>query len=312
MSACRTGSGACCRSCSRTSCRSARATATSGSGFVYESARRDRPIGTTKANGRFGVDLVGLNCATCHAGTYRDAPRAPRQVVLGMPAHQMDLQGYARFLTACAKDPRFNADTLIEAIEKSQSRLRLLRRPRLPVLRRRAATRDGILERAQRDTPGSTSGRRRARARRHVQSLQGDVRVRHDHRRHASAPPICRRSGTSGCGAGCGCTGTATTTLVEERNKSAAIGAGATPESLDLAALGAHRGLDPRPQAAGVSGGAHRRRARRRGPAWRMQALARAATTSAAATVGQVTTARRDRHRSRARCDPSRPSWPCR
>ena len=38
--------------------------------------------------------------------------------MLGMPAHQMDLQGYANFLTACANDPRFNADTLIEAIRK--------------------------------------------------------------------------------------------------------------------------------------------------------------------------------------------------
>ena len=35
-----------------------------------------------------------------------------------MPAHQMDLQAYARFLSACAADPRFNSGTLIAAIEK--------------------------------------------------------------------------------------------------------------------------------------------------------------------------------------------------
>ena len=35
-----------------------------------------------------------------------------------MPAHQMDLQGYANFLTATARDPRFEAGTLIEAIRK--------------------------------------------------------------------------------------------------------------------------------------------------------------------------------------------------
>ena len=41
-------------------------------GFLFETPDRDHPIGTTKANGQFGVDLVGLNCATCHAGTYRE------------------------------------------------------------------------------------------------------------------------------------------------------------------------------------------------------------------------------------------------
>ena len=62
------------------------------------------------------VDLVGLNCATCHVGSIRDMPGAGRRFVVGMPANQMDLQGYARFLTACASDPRFNASTLIDAI----------------------------------------------------------------------------------------------------------------------------------------------------------------------------------------------------
>ena len=38
---------------------------------------------------------VGLNCATCHVGTLREAPDAPRRVIVGMPANQMDLQGYA-------------------------------------------------------------------------------------------------------------------------------------------------------------------------------------------------------------------------
>ena len=78
-------------------------------GFIFETPDRDHPIGTTKANGQFGVDLVGLNCATCHAGTYRDTPSSPRQVVLGMPSHGMDLQAYGRFLTAAGQDPRFRS-----------------------------------------------------------------------------------------------------------------------------------------------------------------------------------------------------------
>ena len=65
-------------------------------GFIQESADRG-PIGTTRASGSFGVELAGLNCATCHVGTVRETPSSPRQIVLGMPANQMDLQGYSRF-----------------------------------------------------------------------------------------------------------------------------------------------------------------------------------------------------------------------
>ena len=85
-------------------------------GFLSDGAKHGRPIGTSFRPGN--GDRVGLNCATCHVGTIRDTPDSPRRVVLGMPANQMDLQGYARFLTACANDPRFTASTLIEAIKK--------------------------------------------------------------------------------------------------------------------------------------------------------------------------------------------------
>ena len=62
--------------------------------------------GTTRAPGSFGVELAGLNCATCHVGTLRETPSSPRQIVLGMPAHGMDLQGYSRFLTADGRGGR--------------------------------------------------------------------------------------------------------------------------------------------------------------------------------------------------------------
>jgi mono/diheme cytochrome c family protein len=85
-------------------------------GFVYEAPDRVRPIGTSvRAQ---PIDVVGLNCAVCHTGTVRDAPGAPPRIVLGMPAHQLDLQGYLRFLIACGADERFNADTLLRAIHE--------------------------------------------------------------------------------------------------------------------------------------------------------------------------------------------------
>src|SRR6185369_1484007 len=85
-------------------------------GFTYETPTSDLPMGTTRS--KDFVPRVGLNCATCHVGTYRENAGAAPTIVMGMPAHQMDLQGYARFLSAVAQDPRFNADTLIAAMKK--------------------------------------------------------------------------------------------------------------------------------------------------------------------------------------------------
>ena len=60
----------------------------------------------------------------------------------------MDLQGYARFLTACANDPRFNASTLLAAIKKENPDFGFFKRLvyRLFVIGR---TRSGILDRAK-------------------------------------------------------------------------------------------------------------------------------------------------------------------
>ena len=85
----------------RQAAEAARAWATSGSGSCRDDAPHCRPIGTSYKPGR--VARVGLNCATCHVGTFRETPTSPRQIVSGMPANQMDLQGYANFLTACAQ-----------------------------------------------------------------------------------------------------------------------------------------------------------------------------------------------------------------
>ncbi len=86
-------------------------------GFVYESAASVRPIGTGVREAP--IAQVGLNCASCHTGTIRDTPDGPARFVLGMPAHQFDLQAYLQFLFKCAQDPRFNADTLLPAIREA-------------------------------------------------------------------------------------------------------------------------------------------------------------------------------------------------
>jgi mono/diheme cytochrome c family protein len=203
-------------------------------GFVVEAnAPQGRPIGTTYVEDR--VPLVGLNCATCHVGTVRESPTAPRQIVLGMPAHQMDLQGYANFLTACAQDPRFEAATLIDAIRKQDPNFGFFDGLfyRFFVIKR---TRDGILERAEQnswfaDRPPQGPGRVdtfNPYKRLFGFDLKADPSVG-----TADLPPLFNQRPRQGLWLHWD----GNNDLVEERNKSAAIGAGATAESIDLASL---------------------------------------------------------------------------
>jgi mono/diheme cytochrome c family protein len=202
-------------------------------GFVSEGAAHGRPIGTTEK--RDQVTLVGLNCATCHVGTVRAAPEAPRQIVLGMPANQMDLQAYARFLTACANDPRFTAPILINAIKRENPGFGFVEGfiYRFFAVRQ---TRDGILQRAQENSWFD------------VRPPQGPGRVdTFNPYKVLLKFPIenDRTVGTVDLPSlwnqrmrqGMWLHWDGNNNMVEERNKSAAIGAGATPDSLDLASM---------------------------------------------------------------------------
>src|SRR4051794_41135142 len=77
---------------------------------------------------RLGFDQVGLNCSVCHTGTYRESPQSKREIVLGMPAHSLDLQRFFSFVTACVLDPRFTADNVIGRINEHERKLGLLDR----------------------------------------------------------------------------------------------------------------------------------------------------------------------------------------
>jgi hypothetical protein len=70
-------------------------------GFLYETdatgARRDLPIGVSRRTVR-GVDLVWLNCAVCHTGTYRSRPGEPVRIAPGMPSNNLDLGRFIKFI----------------------------------------------------------------------------------------------------------------------------------------------------------------------------------------------------------------------
>ncbi len=79
-------------------------------GFVTEPGR-ELPIGVSRRR-RFGVDHVGLNCSVCHTATVRPSPGAPPQIVLGMPAQQLDLQSFVQFVLDCTLDNRLTAEAV--------------------------------------------------------------------------------------------------------------------------------------------------------------------------------------------------------
>ena len=85
-------------------------------GFVVEPGK-DLPIGVSRRR-RLGIDHVGLNCAVCHTSTVRDAPDAKPRIVLGMPAQQLDLQGFVRFVLDCTLDNRLTADAVLGRLPK--------------------------------------------------------------------------------------------------------------------------------------------------------------------------------------------------
>jgi len=84
-------------------------------GLIIEDGH-DVPIGFAKR--KIGYEAVEANCALCHTTQFRRTATSKPEIVLGGPAHTLDLQGFQRFLYSCAADPRFTADNVIAAIDR--------------------------------------------------------------------------------------------------------------------------------------------------------------------------------------------------
>jgi mono/diheme cytochrome c family protein len=84
-------------------------------GLAWEPGQ-ELPIGFAKKT--MGFPRITNNCAACHASRYRAAEDAPPVFVTAGPAHTSDIQKNIRFLTACARDPRFTADILLDEISR--------------------------------------------------------------------------------------------------------------------------------------------------------------------------------------------------
>ena len=117
-------------------------------GFIDDGAAHGRPIGTSFLAGR--VDLVGLNCATCHAGTIRErADGEPRRVVARNarepdgPAGLRPLPDRLRQRSAASPRLRSSRPSRRRTRTSGGSRACSIAFVAIP------RTRDGILERAQ-------------------------------------------------------------------------------------------------------------------------------------------------------------------
>ena len=84
-------------------------------GLIYEDGK-DLPIGFAKRH--IGYESVEANCALCHTGEFRRAAGEKPEMLLGAPAHTLDLQAFQAFLYGCAADARFTPANVMAAISK--------------------------------------------------------------------------------------------------------------------------------------------------------------------------------------------------
>jgi hypothetical protein len=199
-----------------------------GFGLLQEPGR-DTPIGFSVR--RVLIDRVGMNCALCHTGTVRDSAQSQARIIEGMPANNFDLQGYARFLYGCAQDPRFTVDNVMQAIAR-RTRLNPLER----LIYREAIwrTREALVEQARRVSFMNTRpdwGPGRVDTFNPYKALQFNFPMEKDHTiGTVDLPAIWRQRPREGMQLHWD----GNNTSVVERNKSAALGAGVTPTTIDI------------------------------------------------------------------------------
>jgi hypothetical protein len=95
-------------------------------GLIFE-PDRDLPIGVSRRH-RIGIDQVGFNCALCHTSTVRESPSARPRIVLGMPAQQLDLQALVQFVLDCSLDNRVTRETVAGRFKESGGQVSLFER----------------------------------------------------------------------------------------------------------------------------------------------------------------------------------------
>ena len=94
-------------------------------GFTYERGadgrERDTPIGLSRTRlgiAPFDVEVIAINCATCHVQTWRLPGQSETRTFVGGSNNRLDAQGYTRFSAACADSRDFSTHNVLGAILK--------------------------------------------------------------------------------------------------------------------------------------------------------------------------------------------------
>ena len=179
---------------------------------VHVRGRAARPADRHVVSRPARVPLVGLNCATCHVGSIRNAPRraAPdRRRHARQPDGPAGLRAVPHRVRQGSAVQRRHAD---RRDQEGEPEVRLLPEASSTASSSSAASRATASSSARRRTPGSTCGRRRVRGAWTRSILTRSCCGSTSKTIVRSEPSICRRCGTSASAKACGCTGTATTT----------------------------------------------------------------------------------------------------
>ena len=201
-------------------------------GMLFEPGK-DLPVGVSKRRVT-GIDRVFLNCAACHVNTVRDTPEGNPRLVVGMPANSLDLLAFERFFFDCATDARFSPEFVVPAIQAMDADLDiidrylvyplavLLMRDQLLMLRQRFAFVEGQPEWG----PGRVDTFNSAKV---IFNFPLDKAAPGELIGASDFPSIWNQRSRQGMQLHWD----GNTTRVEERNRSAAFGTGATPPTLD-------------------------------------------------------------------------------
>ncbi len=197
-------------------------------GFVFEPGH-ELPIGLARR--RVIIDRLGMNCAICHTGTVRDTPDSKPRIYLGMPANTFDLQSYLRFLISCAEDGRFTADNVVRAIN---ARKKLDPLETLVYQQAVYQTREVLLERNSQTSFMNSRpdwGPGRVDTFNPYKTVQFNFPMENDHSVGATDLPSIWNQRPR---VGMQLHWDGNNDLLAERDKSAALGAGVTPVTIDL------------------------------------------------------------------------------
>lgn len=84
-------------------------------GMIYEPGK-SLPVGVSSRR-QLGLDRVFMNCAVCHTSTYRESEESEPQLVLGMPANRFELMAFEKTFFECMSSQQFNRSNLIPLID---------------------------------------------------------------------------------------------------------------------------------------------------------------------------------------------------